>query len=103
MAEWNEAEARKVLAEVIKRGRTDPEFRALALRDPAAAIATINPQPLPPGFNVQVVEARGASVTVVLPDMIQSDGELSDVELEQVAGGKGVGWVYSHTGWCIPV
>lgn len=77
----------KAVAELVKRGTTDPEFRALALRDPAAAIARINPKPLPPGFKVKVVEADGANVTVVLPDLIPVEGELADSQLEQVSGG----------------
>lgn len=88
MSEWNEAEASKAVAEFVKLGRTDPEFRSLALRDPVAAITKINPQPLPQGFKVQVVEAKGANLTIVLPDLIRNGGELSDSELEQVAGGK---------------
>jgi len=87
MAEWNEAEAQKTLNEVTKRVQTDPAFRKLALSDPNAAIAKVNPAPIPPGFKIQFVESEGANLTIVLPDPVSKNGELSDVELEQVAGG----------------
>ena len=90
MKEWNEAEAQKTVAELIRRATTDRAFRTLALSDPAAAIAKINPTPLPAGFKVQVVAADGADMTVVVPDLIQHSDELSDTELEQVAGGGGL-------------
>ena len=87
MAEWTQAEAQKAIAEVARRSRIDPEFRKLALRDPNAAIAQINPTPLPPGFTVRAVENEGASLTLVLPDPVSKDDELSDTQLEHVAGG----------------
>ncbi len=87
MAEWNEQEAQKTLNAVAKRAATDPAFRKLALSDPNAAIAQINPTPIPPGFKVRFVDNAGANLTVVLPDSVSKEGELSDAELEQVAGG----------------
>jgi hypothetical protein len=85
--EWNEAEAQKTVAELIRRAMTDRNFRVLALSDPPAAIAKINPTPLPPGFKVQIVAKDGADMTIVVPDLIPQGSELSDAELEQVAGG----------------
>ena len=43
---------------------------------------------IPEGFTLRCVENKGADLTVVLPDSIDADAELSDIELEQVAGGK---------------
>ena len=87
MADWTEAEAQKTLAELSKRAQTDSEFRKLALRDPNAAIAKVTSKPLPQGFKVHVVENQGANLTVVLPDPVSKEGELSDTDLAQVAGG----------------
>jgi len=87
MAEWNEAEAQKTLAEITKLSQTDPEYRKLVLKDPNAAIAKVNPTPMPAGFKVQFVDNEGANLTIVLPDALSKQGELSDAELEQVAGG----------------
>jgi hypothetical protein len=87
MTEWTEADAQGTVAELVKRGATDPEFRSLVLRDPVAAIALITPLPIPAGFKVQVVEAHGSQMTVVLPDPAKGGAELSDRELASVAGG----------------
>ena len=87
MAEWNEAEAQRTLTEVTKRTQTDPAFRKLALSNPNAAISKVNPTPIPPGFKIQFVESEGANLTIVLPDANSKEGELSDVQLEHVAGG----------------
>jgi hypothetical protein len=87
MAEWNEAEAQKTLAEIAKRAQTDPEYRKLALKDPNTAIGKVNSTPMPAGFKVQFIDNEGANLTIVLPDPISKQGELSDAELEQVAGG----------------
>jgi hypothetical protein len=89
--EWNEKEAQATLAEVVKRSTTDPEYRALLLSDPDAAIAKVNPLPVPPNFKIRFVDNAGANLTVVLPDPVSNSGELSDAELEQVAGGAGSG------------
>jgi hypothetical protein len=87
MAEWNEAEAQKTLAEITKRSQTDPEYRKLVLKDPNTAIAKVNSTPMPAGFKVQFVDNEGANLTIVLPDALSNNAELSDAELEQVAGG----------------
>ena len=87
--EWNEQEAQKTLAELVKKATTDPEFRALALSNPNAAIGKINPLPIPANYKIRFVDNAGANLTVVLPDPVAATGELSDSELEQVAGGVG--------------
>lgn len=88
MEQWTNNDADQVLEQVIKRSLEDPEYRALALSDAKAAISLINPKPLPPGFTVRFVDNAGASRTFVLPDAVPVADELSDAELEQVAGGS---------------
>ena len=87
--EWNEKAAQQTMQELIKKAQTDPEFRQLALTDPNAAIGKINPLPVPASFKIRFVDNAGANLTVVLPDPVSSTCELSDAELEQVAGGGG--------------
>jgi hypothetical protein len=87
MYQWTNAEADRVLEEVIKRSMEDPEFRTLALSDASAAISKITTKPLPPGFSVRFVDNGGVSRTFVLPDPAPASAALSDAELEQVAGG----------------
>lgn len=88
---WTQEKANEKLRVLAKRAQTDLEFRKLALADPAAAIAKIDPTPMPAWFKIRFVDNAGATLTVVLPDPIKADSELSDAELEQVAGGGGSG------------
>lgn len=97
MSDWTTEEVRAAIDAVYRRSATDPEFRALALRDARAAIATIDPRPLPPGLAPQFVENKGAVQTLVLPDPIEGIEELPEEALEQVAGGWDVG-VTLHVG-----
>jgi hypothetical protein len=85
---WTKEETDRVAMEVKKRSIKDPEFRALALSNAHAAIAKINPTPLPAGYKVRCLEQAGFNVTVLLPDPNSRVEELSDAELEQVAGGS---------------
>ena len=84
---WDESTVDQTLAEIMKRASTDAEFRSLALRDASAAIAKISAVPLPPGLKIRFVDNEGANRTFVLPDLIGQEQELSEAELEQVAGG----------------
>ncbi|MGA2019013.1 MAG: hypothetical protein ABSH02_00375 [Candidatus Sulfotelmatobacter sp.] len=86
-AEWTKEETDKIALEVKKRAMKDPEFRALALSNPQAAVAKFNSTPFPTGYKVRCIEQAGYNVTVVLPDPVARVEELSDAELEQVAGG----------------
>ncbi|MEM8960968.1 MAG: hypothetical protein AAGD38_05780 [Acidobacteriota bacterium] len=86
--EWTQEENRKVMAEVARRSATDPEFRALCFADPSAAIAQVAGRPVPEGVNIRFIDNQGADLTVVLPDPVKAEGELSDEELEEVAGGS---------------
>lgn len=82
--------AKETLAEISRRAATDPAFRALALANPGEAVKQVAGAPLPEGFKLRIVENDGAHYTHVLPDLV-TYGELSDAELEGVAGGAGSG------------
>ena len=85
--QWIPSEGARVEMEMKKRALKDPEFRALALKNPQAAVAKINSKPLPKGFKIKVVENDGANVVIVLPDPVGRVQELSEFDLEGVAGG----------------
>lgn len=85
---WTKEETDKVALEIKKRAMKDPEFRALALSNAHAAIAKINSTPFPSGYKVRCIDQAGFNVTVLLPDPVSRVEELSDAELEQVAGGS---------------
>ena len=84
---WTEEEAQRTIGEIVGRATTDAEFRKLCLDNPRAAIAQVNPRPIPGDYTIQFVDNEGNDLTVVLPDMVSEEGELSDSELEEVAGG----------------
>lgn len=96
MNQWSDERFERVLEEVVKRAALDPEFRALALADGGQAMQKFDPTPLPNGLNLAfreshlaskvVFEATGSTRTVTLPDPLWASGELTDLELAEVAG-----------------
>jgi hypothetical protein len=89
MEGWTDAELREVVMEVTRRATVDPVFRQLAITDGQRAIATVSPKPLPPGIEFRFVDNSGRVKTVPLPDAVCEifTDELTDEELDQVAGG----------------
>jgi|SRR5438270_3359805 len=90
MSNMNEQELNAATREVLKRAVSDSEFRKLALRDSKAAFAKITNKELPIGFHIQFIENYGKSTkTIVMPDPVAHPEQLTEEELEQVAGGCG--------------
>jgi len=80
------ARAEQEMSRLLARSATDLEFRGKLLSDPRQAIAEFTGKPVPESFNVRFVENKGGA-TVVLPDPVDPAAELSESELESVAGG----------------
>ncbi|MFP4661663.1 MAG: NHLP leader peptide family RiPP precursor [Halanaerobiales bacterium] len=78
----------KVITELMERAARDEEYRELVLKDSAKAIEEIAPGlELPDDFTVRFIEGDPeADLTIVLPPL---KTELSDEELDDVAGGSG--------------
>lgn len=89
MKGWTNEELQQMLLTITRRSAIDPEFRALALRDGSAAISKITSKPLPKNITYQFVDNSGSKRIVPLPDPVLDTDELSDSELEDVAGGDG--------------
>ncbi|MGH7649617.1 MAG: hypothetical protein ACREND_15985 [Gemmatimonadaceae bacterium] len=86
------AQAQQLLQAVLGRSATDAEFRQQLLMNPRAAFAAHVKQSvdsIPASFNLVFVENH-ADATIVLPDPIEPAAELSEQELETVAGGSTV-------------
>ena len=94
MTPWSPQKLNETMAEIQKRSVTDSDFRALALKDASAAVEAVTGEPLPAGAKLRFVNQL-EEMTVVLPPA--ADGELTEAQLEQVAGGTFfIGYVF-HT------
>jgi len=79
------AKGQEALQGILARSATDREFRQKLLTDPRAALAEYTGQDAP-GVDIRFVE-NTATATIVLPDFADGSAELSESELEAVAGG----------------
>lgn len=71
--------------QLTERAQRDPSFRQRLLRDPRGTLAGEFSITIPSSIRLQVLEEDANNLMLVLPS---ASGELSDVELESVAGGK---------------
>lgn len=89
-SQWNQQTIQDAFKKVMERAATDQNFRNLALSHPNEAVEQVSGRPVPPGVNLRFIDNAGAHYTIVLPDSKRGDAsELSDAQLEQVAGGRG--------------
>ena len=77
-------EERKEYAKVIARAWVDEEFKKRLLAEPATVLAE-NGIEIPEGMTVKLVERKENEILLVLPH--RPSLELSDEDLENVAGG----------------
>ena len=78
-------QAQEQLRQVLERSATDMEFRARLVTDPRAALAEMGHN-IPETLDVRFIEPEG-DATIVLPKPVDPQAELSEAELEAVAGG----------------
>jgi len=72
----------------MARAETDQTFRQRLLADPIPAIQEVFGVVIPNNFRIRFIERDAAvDALVVLPDFRASADELSDADLNQVAGG----------------
>jgi hypothetical protein len=92
----NSSHLEQAIQKAVRLSSLDPLFRALALSNPTAALAKVHLYPVPAGCPVLFVE-EGAEVSEVSPEtrvvrLPRPDeglgDELSDADLDQVAGGS---------------
>lgn len=85
--EWTQQKIYDTIATITASSVVDPAMRKLALDDPRKAIEQVAGFPLPDGVSLKFVENQGMSYVIGLPKAQTADGELSDEDLAQVAGG----------------
>ena len=83
---WKQDEINKAYSEIQKYAATDKAFRAELLTNPRSAIEKFTGKVFPEGYSIKIIESDpNYSATFVLPHM--NTGELSDDDLDNVAGG----------------
>lgn len=76
-----------IIRQILRKTAVDPDFRRVALQNSVAAFNKFGITP-PVGFTVEFVDNYGKSKkTIVLPDPVAQVEELTDEDLEEVAGG----------------
>ncbi len=74
---------------VINNATKHPKYKEMLLADPKGMVEKQLNNKLPEDLDIKVVEEGPNTVYVRLPYNPQSGEELSDADLEAVAGGKG--------------
>lgn len=80
---------RKFLEEIALKASTDETFKKALMEDPVKVVETKLKAKLPKNFKITVLEEKPDELFIVIPQ--KSGAELSDAQLESVAGG-GVCW-----------
>ena len=86
MNEWTEEELKEVLQKTIAKANIDVEFRKLCLENSRKAIGQMTEKEIPEDFALKFAENEETAI-VMLPAFGTPEGELSDDDLEQIAGG----------------
>jgi hypothetical protein len=75
--------------QIVARAQQDPAYRQALLADPRAALEQAFGHELPPDLRVQAIEQEPNTIYLLLPPAAQASEELSEAELDSVAGGLG--------------
>jgi len=74
-------------AKIIAKALKDEKFRQELIKDPKGCFEKEFGISIPGSIVINVVEEKEGEVCIVLPAMENQEGELSEMEMESVAGG----------------
>lgn len=83
--EFQQKNREQIEAHIKQRAADDPSFRQALVSDARSALKNEIGLELPQNMKLQVIEESSDTMALVLPP---ASGELADMELEAVAGGK---------------
>ena len=86
---WTKKELDEAMVKIEKLASTDMNFRKLCVSDPHAAVKQATGKDVDPGYKLKFIENEAGFETFVLPDFKGSGDELSNADLDSVAGGLG--------------
>jgi hypothetical protein len=91
MSEWSQEDVQKAVKKICEKAIADASFYAKAISDPNGAIKDVTGKEVPGTTKIRFVPLEGADLAFVLPTPESCGGELSESDLESVAGGRGAG------------
>ena len=87
MSNWTNQEAKNAMDNIRRKALTDEKFFELCIKYPKKAVKEIAGKDVPDNFKPKFIENKADEMIVVLPTPVKKNAELSDDELESVAGG----------------
>jgi hypothetical protein len=76
---------------LMKFSKSNPKYREALLKNPKLVVEGQMAGKIPDGITVKAMEETPNTIYVIVPYVPKPGAELSDRELEAVAGGKGLG------------
>ena len=83
---------------LTKFSKSNPKYREALIKNPKLVLEGQMGGKIPDGVTVKAVEESPSTIYVVVPYVPKAGAELSDNELEAVAGGKAIGAIGNVVG-----
>lgn len=77
-------------AALSRKALSDADFRHRLLKDPRGVLTEFLGRELPPGVQIQVHQDTAKSMHLILPPSLPATSDLTDEELERIAGGTDI-------------
>ncbi|KJS23102.1 MAG: hypothetical protein VR72_02725 [Clostridiaceae bacterium BRH_c20a] len=84
---WTREDLDAAMVKIEELASKDMDFRKLCFSDPHAAVKQATGNDVDPSYKMKFIENEAGYETFVLPDYQKSGDELSDADLDSVAGG----------------